>query len=207
MGETQGNMQPAVANLLCSDQYAPGDYTCRLRHSWGGLPATRREKCLHSIVHSGCSTCLAHSKANLGIVSNFVTVAADKQQFEREMVCMIENHRSFPCIVQWVVFNEGWGQYEVSRPGTPPKGYPPLPPRPPKWHHLLHVGKFLYNVHEILQTPLDTATTAVKVAVSLIAGTYDDATCAAAHAACAVAHAACACLSWLTFCRLRGSRS
>ena len=38
---------------------------------------------------------------------------AEKQQFEGEMVRMIENHRSFPCIVQWVVFNEGWGQYEV----------------------------------------------------------------------------------------------
>lgn len=30
------------------------------------------------------------------------------------MVRMIENHCSFPSIVQWVVFNEGWGQYEVS---------------------------------------------------------------------------------------------
>ena len=27
---------------------------------------------------------------------------------------MIENHQSFPCIVQWIIFNEGWGQYEVS---------------------------------------------------------------------------------------------
>ncbi|KAL3162070.1 hypothetical protein ABBQ38_009136 [Trebouxia sp. C0009 RCD-2024] len=39
----------------------------------------------------------------------------DKQQFEEEMVRMIENHKSFPCIVQWVVFNEGWGQYETER--------------------------------------------------------------------------------------------
>ena len=38
---------------------------------------------------------------------------ADKQQFEEEMVRMIETHKSFPCIVQWVVFNEDWGQYEV----------------------------------------------------------------------------------------------
>ena len=27
---------------------------------------------------------------------------------------MIENHRSFPSVVMYVVFNEGWGQYEVS---------------------------------------------------------------------------------------------
>lgn len=116
-----------MANLLCSDQYAAGDYPCRLRHPWGGmrnLPATRREKC--SILHFG-SKCL-YSKANLDLVNESVTVGADKQQFEREMVCMIENHRSFPCIVQWVVFNEGWGQYEVSRPGTPPKGLTPPPP-------------------------------------------------------------------------------
>ncbi len=26
---------------------------------------------------------------------------------------MIENHRSFPCVVMYVVFNEGWGQYEA----------------------------------------------------------------------------------------------
>lgn len=26
---------------------------------------------------------------------------------------MIHNHKSFPSIVMYVVFNEGWGQYEV----------------------------------------------------------------------------------------------
>jgi beta-galactosidase/beta-glucuronidase len=39
---------------------------------------------------------------------------AEKQQFEGELVCMVENHRSFPSVVMYVVFNEGWGQYEVS---------------------------------------------------------------------------------------------
>lgn len=39
---------------------------------------------------------------------------AEKQQFEGELVRMIENHRSFPSVVMYVVFNEGWGQYEVS---------------------------------------------------------------------------------------------
>ena len=39
---------------------------------------------------------------------------AEKQQFEGELIRMIENHRSFPSIVMYVVFNEGWGQYEVS---------------------------------------------------------------------------------------------
>lgn len=39
----------------------------------------------------------------------------EKQQFEGELVRMIENHRSFPSVVMYVVFNEGWGQYETER--------------------------------------------------------------------------------------------
>ena len=46
-------------------------------------------------------------------VSEHADLLAEKQQFEGELVRMIENHRSFPCIVQYVVFNEGWGQYDV----------------------------------------------------------------------------------------------
>ena len=38
-----------------------------------------------------------------------------KDQFEGELVDMIEQHREFPCIVNWVVFNEGWGQYDTPR--------------------------------------------------------------------------------------------
>lgn len=40
--------------------------------------------------------------------------AAEKQQYEMEFKRMIEEHVSFPSIVMYVVFNEGWGQYEVS---------------------------------------------------------------------------------------------
>ena len=46
-------------------------------------------------------------------IDNIWGCCAEKQQFEREMLCMIKNHQSFPCIVQWIIFNEGWGQYEV----------------------------------------------------------------------------------------------
>lgn len=28
---------------------------------------------------------------------------------------MVQQHMSFPSIVMWVVFNEGWGQYETER--------------------------------------------------------------------------------------------
>ncbi|UCF32637.1 MAG: chitobiase/beta-hexosaminidase C-terminal domain-containing protein [Phycisphaerales bacterium] len=39
----------------------------------------------------------------------------DKEQFERELTRMIEGLHNHPCIVMWVPFNEGWGQYDTSR--------------------------------------------------------------------------------------------
>ncbi|MEU5260507.1 LamG-like jellyroll fold domain-containing protein [Amycolatopsis sp. NPDC021455] len=41
--------------------------------------------------------------------------AASRVNFESEMKRMIDQHRSFPSIVTWVPFNEGWGDYEVGR--------------------------------------------------------------------------------------------
>ncbi|GHG45927.1 MULTISPECIES: LamG-like jellyroll fold domain-containing protein [Amycolatopsis] len=41
--------------------------------------------------------------------------AASRVTFESEMKRMIDQHRSFPSIVSWVPFNEGWGDYEVGR--------------------------------------------------------------------------------------------
>ncbi len=38
-----------------------------------------------------------------------------KAQFETELNQLIETHRNAPCIVLWVVFNEGWGQYDTER--------------------------------------------------------------------------------------------
>ena len=40
-------------------------------------------------------------------------MVAEKAQFELEFEHMINQHKSFPSIVMYVVFNEGWGQYEV----------------------------------------------------------------------------------------------
>lgn len=37
------------------------------------------------------------------------------RQFEYELKTMIDQLRFFPSIVTWVVFNEGWGQYETKR--------------------------------------------------------------------------------------------
>lgn len=38
-----------------------------------------------------------------------------KGQFEDEMVRMIETLDNHPSIIMWVVFNEGWGQYDTER--------------------------------------------------------------------------------------------
>jgi hypothetical protein len=37
------------------------------------------------------------------------------KEFEAELKALIDTHYNHPCIVQWVVFNEGWGQYDTAR--------------------------------------------------------------------------------------------
>jgi hypothetical protein len=37
------------------------------------------------------------------------------RQFERELQALVETHRNHPSIILWVVFNEGWGQYDTAR--------------------------------------------------------------------------------------------
>jgi len=37
------------------------------------------------------------------------------KQFETELKALIETHYNHPAIVMWVVFNEGWGQYDTPR--------------------------------------------------------------------------------------------
>jgi len=41
--------------------------------------------------------------------------AESAEQFEREWSAIIESLRPFGCIVMWVPFNEGWGQYDTAR--------------------------------------------------------------------------------------------
>jgi len=38
-----------------------------------------------------------------------------RAQFERELRSMIQSYRNHPSIIMWVVFNEGWGQYDTER--------------------------------------------------------------------------------------------
>ena len=36
-------------------------------------------------------------------------------QIEKEMKAMVDTHHNHPCIMMWVAFNEGWGQYDTVR--------------------------------------------------------------------------------------------
>jgi len=42
---------------------------------------------------------------------NMLPSSSDKTQFEAELREMIDEHRNSPAIIEWVIFNEGWGQY------------------------------------------------------------------------------------------------
>jgi len=41
--------------------------------------------------------------------------AADREQFETELREMVDDFYNHPSVVMWVVFNEGWGQYDTPR--------------------------------------------------------------------------------------------
>ncbi|MDT8915883.1 LamG-like jellyroll fold domain-containing protein [Amycolatopsis sp. PS_44_ISF1] len=50
---------------------------------------------------------------------------AAQVNFESELHRMIDQHRSFPSIVTWVPFNEGWGDYAVGRIADQVKAWDP----------------------------------------------------------------------------------
>lgn len=41
--------------------------------------------------------------------------AVESSQWEDEFKTMVQQHLSVPSIVQYTVFNEGWGQYDTLR--------------------------------------------------------------------------------------------
>jgi len=51
--------------------------------------------------------------------------SADSAQFEWELRRMMDQHMNAPCIVMWVPFNEGWGQYDTARISDAVKAYDP----------------------------------------------------------------------------------
>ena len=51
--------------------------------------------------------------------------SASAQQFELELQEMVAEHINHPSIVMWVLFNEGWGQYDTARLSDWLKSYDP----------------------------------------------------------------------------------
>ena len=49
----------------------------------------------------------------LMLVPECPAACAERRQYEIEMERLLVEHYSHPSIVIYVVFNEGWGQYEV----------------------------------------------------------------------------------------------
>ena len=50
---------------------------------------------------------------------------ASEEIYRRELKAMIDNFRVFPCIVVWVPFNEGWGQFKTVEIANWTKAYDP----------------------------------------------------------------------------------
>ena len=47
--------------------------------------------------------------------SDIVRSPDSAKQYETELLRMIDGRHNHPCIVMWVVFNEGWGQFDTAR--------------------------------------------------------------------------------------------
>jgi beta-galactosidase/beta-glucuronidase len=43
-------------------------------------------------------------------VETILPNAEQQQEFQRQLELLITQHRSYPSIVTWVIYNEGWGQ-------------------------------------------------------------------------------------------------
>src|SRR5258706_358916 len=41
--------------------------------------------------------------------------AESAREFETELTALVERHANHPCIVMWVPYNEGWGQWDTAR--------------------------------------------------------------------------------------------
>jgi Glycosyl hydrolases family 2, sugar binding domain/Glycosyl hydrolases family 2, TIM barrel domain/Glycosyl hydrolases family 2 len=46
---------------------------------------------------------------------DLVRTPESARQYETELLRMIDGRHNHPCIVMWVVFNEGWGQFDTAR--------------------------------------------------------------------------------------------
>lgn len=87
------------------------------------------------------------------------------QQFEIELGRLIEQHQNHPSIVMWVIFNEGWGQYDTTRLAAMVKSLDPtrLVNSASGWNDL-NVG----DVHDIHSYPGPDSPPIDKVRAALL---------------------------------------
>lgn len=45
--------------------------------------------------------------------------AREAAEFQRQLEIMVNEHKSYPSIYSWVIFNEGWGQLDDAAPEGP----------------------------------------------------------------------------------------
>ena len=69
-------------------------------------------------------------------------VPAAKANFERELSAMVDQLRSVTSIIGWVLFNEGWGEYDTARIANAVKAAGPYPDgEREQWGELLQIAR------------------------------------------------------------------
>jgi beta-galactosidase/beta-glucuronidase len=66
-----------------------------------------------------------HARENSRQRREITRSAESAREFDAELKTMIDARRVFPCIIAWVPFNEGWGQFDTIRIGRWIKEYDP----------------------------------------------------------------------------------
>ena len=66
-----------------------------------------------------------HAHENSGQRREITRSAPSATDFDAELKAIIDARRQFPCIVAWVPFNEGWGQFDTVRVSRWIKDYDP----------------------------------------------------------------------------------
>jgi beta-galactosidase/beta-glucuronidase len=66
-----------------------------------------------------------HARENSGQRREITRSAPSATDFDAELKAIIDARRQFPCIIAWVPFNEGWGQFDTLRVSRWIKAYDP----------------------------------------------------------------------------------
>ena len=85
---------------------------------WQDMPAGGGGKAYEPPNREHAKDKAAEAKARKALAKDHDGVPASPEkagQFEKELTRMVQEHWNHPSIIMWVVFNEGWGQYDTAR--------------------------------------------------------------------------------------------